>query len=295
MNVDDVAQVRRFNRAVIKWITSFDRDPEDDGLSSDERRLLYEINEHGAALPTLVSKLQLSSREVSVLLAALEEAGLVHVHRDTPDGQSQLARLTSSGIAVLRAEERRADEAAEGLLAVLNAPQRERLVIAMRQVERLLRASAIVLRVSDPYSSQFQLCMDAYFAELADRYGGFDPSLSRPLALEQMVPPAGVLVMAYHGEHPTGCGALNFLSDNTGSIKRMWVSREYRGLGIGRRILDELERQARRNGVRLLRLENRHELYEATQMYKQFGYQEVEPFNDEFYADHWYEKSLAES
>jgi hypothetical protein len=41
-------------------------------------------------------------------------------------------------------------------------------------------------------------------------------------------------------------------------------------------------------------LENRHELYEATQMYKQFGYREVDPFNDEFYADRWYEKTLAD-
>jgi ribosomal protein S18 acetylase RimI-like enzyme len=72
----------------------------------------------------------------------------------------------------------------------------------------------------------------------------------------------------------------------------MWVSPDVRGLGLGRRILDELEERARANGVRLVRLETKNELYEAVHMYRGAGYREVEPFNDEFYADYWFEKVL---
>ena len=292
--MEDLAPVERFNQTVIQWISLLDDESVYGGRSLGEYRLLHEIGVDGADIPTLTSGLQFSRRAVSLLILALEEAGLVNVDRGASDGQVTAARLTTAGRTVLQEEERRVDVAAERLLTALNSAQRKRLIVTMRQVERLLRASSIDVRVGDPYHPHFQACLDAYFAELADRYGGFDPNVSRPLAPEQIVPPAGLLVMAYHHDHPVGCGALNFLSDSIGAIKRMWVSREYRGLGIGSRILDELERGARENGVRLLRLENRHELYEATQMYNQFGYREVDPFNDEFYADRWYEKTLAD-
>jgi GNAT superfamily N-acetyltransferase len=155
-----------------------------------------------------------------------------------------------------------------------------------------MHASPVEVRVCDPYHPHFQVCMDAYFAELADRYGAFDPNVSRPLTPEQMVAPAGRLLMAYHHNRSVGCGALTFLEGGVAAIKRMWVAADYRGLGIGSRILDELERLARSDGARLLRLESRDELHEAVQMYKKFGYREVEPFNDEHYAHRWYEKTL---
>jgi DNA-binding MarR family transcriptional regulator len=65
-----------------------------------------------------------------------------------------------------------------------------------------------------------------------------------------------------------------------------------RGLGLGRRLLYELEVRARAHGVRLMRLETKDEPSEAIPMYETSGYIEVEPFNDEPYADHWFEKPL---
>ena len=57
-------------------------------------------------------------------------------------------------------------------------------------------------------------------------------------------------------------------------------------------MLDELEARGRLHGVRLMRLETKDELGEAVQMYRTSGYREVAPFNDEVYADHWFEKPL---
>jgi ribosomal protein S18 acetylase RimI-like enzyme len=72
----------------------------------------------------------------------------------------------------------------------------------------------------------------------------------------------------------------------------MWVAPSVRGLGLGRRLLHELENRARAEGLRLMRLETRDELSEAIRMYQTSGYREVAPFNDEPYAHHWFEKSL---
>jgi ribosomal protein S18 acetylase RimI-like enzyme len=72
----------------------------------------------------------------------------------------------------------------------------------------------------------------------------------------------------------------------------MWVARSVRGLGIGRRILVELEAEAARHGSRVVRLETNGSLTEAIALYRSSGYVEVDPFNDEPYAQHWFEKRL---
>ncbi len=73
----------------------------------------------------------------------------------------------------------------------------------------------------------------------------------------------------------------------------MWVAPEARGLGLGRRLLRELERLALDRGATLVRLETNRSLTEAIALYRASGYREVEAFNDERYAHHWFEKRLA--
>jgi ribosomal protein S18 acetylase RimI-like enzyme len=73
----------------------------------------------------------------------------------------------------------------------------------------------------------------------------------------------------------------------------MWVATSARGLGVGRRILSELERHARQRGARVARLETNRTLSEAISLYRSAGYTEVDAFNDEPYAHHWFEKPIA--
>jgi ribosomal protein S18 acetylase RimI-like enzyme len=72
----------------------------------------------------------------------------------------------------------------------------------------------------------------------------------------------------------------------------MWVADSVRGLGIGRRLLSELESRAAAAGTRVLRLETNRTLTEAISLYRSAGYREVDAFNDEPYAHHWFEKAL---
>jgi len=75
-------------------------------------------------------------------------------------------------------------------------------------------------------------------------------------------------------------------------IKRMWISPEARGLGLGRRLLQELEACAMSAGARLAHIETSAVLTEALALYRSTGWVEVPRFNDEPFADHWLEKSL---
>jgi ribosomal protein S18 acetylase RimI-like enzyme len=72
----------------------------------------------------------------------------------------------------------------------------------------------------------------------------------------------------------------------------MWVAPAARGLGLGRRLLRELEDEARRRGATAIRLETNRTLGEAIALYRSAGYVEIDPFNDEPYAHHWFEKPL---
>ena len=135
--------------------------------------------------------------------------------------------------------------------------------------------------------------MREYFGELDGRFdSGFDPARSLPADLDELRPPAGLfLVAALYGE-PIGCGALKFHGDEPTELKRMWVAAHARGLGVGRRLLSELESRAITNGSHTIRLETNRTLREAIGLYRAAGYREVDAFNDEPYAHHWFEKQL---
>ena len=70
------------------------------------------------------------------------------------------------------------------------------------------------------------------------------------------------------------------------------MSTSARGLGVGRRLLDEVEGTARDAGVRTLRLETNRTLVEAIGLYRSAGFVQVPAFNDEPFAHHWFEKQL---
>ena len=149
----------------------------------------------------------------------------------------------------------------------------------------------VVVADIDPAHPDAQHCLREYFAELDQRFrAGFDPASSLPADPDEMRPPHGAFVVASLDGEPVGCGALKFHGDAPTELKRMWVASSARGSGVGRRLLEELERRAAEHGTDAIRLETNRTLTEAIALYRSAGYEEVAPFNDEHYADHWFEK-----
>lgn len=289
--MDEIAEVRRFNRLVTQRVGALN----DHYLARDrplgEARVLWEIDT-GADVRDLRARLDLDSGYLSRLLRALEAAGLVTVEASERDRRVRIARLTDQGRAERVILDERADDLAGSLLAPLNAKQRARLVDAMREVDRLLTAGLVTVTPTDPDHPRARHCLTAYFTELAVRFeNGFDAAKGISAEGDELRLPAGLLLVAtLHGE-PVGCGALKLAGEHA-YIKRMWVDDTRRGLGIGRRLLAELERQAAAQGASTARLETNRALGEAITMYRAAGYREVEPFNEEYYAHHWFEKIL---
>ena len=165
---------------------------------------------------------------------------------------------------------------------------------AMREVERLLVAASVQITSVDPEDPDAQYCLAEYVAELNRRSTRrFDPSIGATALPHEVRPPAGQFVVAYlHGER-IGCGAVKHHADAPDEIKRMWIAPEARGLGLGRRLLETLEACARASGARVAHIETSALLTEALSLYRSTGWVDVPPFNDEPFADHWFEKALA--
>jgi DNA-binding MarR family transcriptional regulator/GNAT superfamily N-acetyltransferase len=288
-----VEQVRSFNRTVTERVGALS----DHFLGRDhplgEARLLWEIGAEGAEVRELRGRLALDSAYVSRLLRSLERQGLVVVEASRDDRRVRRARLTPAGLAERAELDQRADGFARSVLEPLSASQQARLAAAMVEVERLLTASSVRIVTADPTSADARWCIGRYVAELNERFeAGWDPSRSISAEPGELTPPAGLLLVAYLRQQPVGCGALKFHADAPAEVKRMWVAPQARGLGLGRRLLAELERHAREAGVSVLRLETNRALTEAIALYRASGYQEVEAFNAEPYAHYWFEKRL---
>jgi DNA-binding MarR family transcriptional regulator/GNAT superfamily N-acetyltransferase len=288
----DTDTVRRFNRTVTQRIGAL----EDTYLSRArplaQARLLYEIDNGRTEVRSLRAELGLDSGYLTRQLQALERDGLIAIDEDGNDRRVRRATLTAQGRAERKEYERLSDELAAGILSPLDDKQRQRLLDAMGTVERLLTASAVEFAVVDPTDPGAREATRHYFAELSERFErGYDPDVAISASDDEVRLPRGITLLAsLHGE-PVALGLLKFHGD-WAHLKRMWLSRELRGVGLGSRLLRTLETHAAGHGIRTIRLETNRALTEAIALYHHAGYREVAAFNDEPHGDHWFEKEL---
>jgi DNA-binding MarR family transcriptional regulator len=290
----DIARVRSFNRLVARQVGAvgdryFGHRP------LGECRVIFEIGSRGATPRDIRARLGVDSGYLSRMIRSLERDGLVTKTPDPSDGRTKRLRLTEAGFAEMAELDRIADEVAVAELEPLTGEQRERMLAAQAEVRRLLAISMVTIAPEDASSPDARWCLGHYFAELAERFEeGFEPMRTLPADAGDMQPPAGMFLVARLGDQPAGCGGLKTLEPGVGELVRMWVDHAHRGLGIGARLLGALEEHAAALGHRRVRLYTNRSLLEAHALYRGAGYVEIERYNDDPYANHWFEKVLAE-
>jgi GNAT superfamily N-acetyltransferase len=107
-----------------------------------------------------------------------------------------------------------------------------------------------------------------------------------------LVPPGGAMLLVRVDGEPAAIGGVRHLQTPVAEVKSMYVSPAHRGLGLGRRILEELHRVARGAGCRAARLDTNEYLGEAVALYRAAGYREVPDYNGNRKADLWFEREL---
>lgn len=163
-----------------------------------------------------------------------------------------------------------------------------------------MSAAAIIIERVDPSGDEARWCVEQYFAELSERFAdGFDSDATAPADDDELVAPHGAFLVARLAGEAVGCGAVKTWTPasadvgGVADIKRMWVSPRVRGEGLGKRLLEALEREAIALGLGTARLETNRSLAEALAMYRGRGYREIEPYSGDPYADFAFERELA--
>lgn len=288
-----IEQVRSFNRVVTLSVGALNESYLGRGRPLGQARLLFEIGPDGSDMGSLRERLGLDSGYASRLVRTLESNGLAAVETDNVDRRRRLVRLTPKGLSERAAYDALSDSLASSLLDALGPSQRTRLLRAMHEVESLMTAASVVVAVEPADSSDSRACVAAYYKELDARFeGGFDPGKGGYAGKPQPAGPGDVFIVARLNGRAIGCGSLKPLDASTGEIKRMWVAPEARGLGLARRLLEKLESEARLAGMTRIRLDTNRSLAEAQSLYRKACYRDIPKYNDNSYADFWFEKTF---
>lgn len=291
-----IERVRSFNRAVTLRTGALNESYLGRGRPLGQARLLFEIGPAGSDIRSLRERLGLDSGYVSRLLKSLEAEGLVSVESDDNDRRRRLVTLTAKGRSEHAAYDSLSDDLAQSLLGALSASQRDRLAAAMTEVETLMTAASVTIDIEPEDSRDAQQCIAAYYKELDERFeNGFDPGSGGYAGKPPSGQASGSFMIARLHGRAIGCGALKRIDDRTGEIKRMWIAPDTRGLGLARRLLEALENQARQSGMTRVVLDTNRSLAEAQALYRKAGYRDTERYNDNSYADFWFEKDLGEA
>ena len=81
-------------------------------------------------------------------------------------------------------------------------------------------------------------------------------------------------------EIAAGCGGIKLFGTEYGEVKRMFVRPQFRGLGLGKLMLDRLARYAQERNANVLRLETGIYQTDAIRLYERYGFERRAPFGE---------------
>jgi len=132
-----------------------------------------------------------------------------------------------------------------------------------------------------------------YFLMRAETYpetlGDYHPTYPHAA---NFTPPAGVFLVVVEDGEDVGCGGIKSLSPTRYEIKHLWIQPRMQGRGLGRKLLEELERRALDFGATEVVLDTNESLVTAGNLYRTSGYLVIPPYNDNPNATHWFRKEL---
>ncbi|MBT9644277.1 GNAT family N-acetyltransferase [Roseburia inulinivorans] len=123
---------------------------------------------------------------------------------------------------------------------------------------------------TDGNNSDFiELChgLDCYLNELV----GGEEKRAEYIPYNQLDDIHDVILM-YDNGIPVGCASFKKYDDECAEVKRVFIKQEYRGKGISKMLMEQLENAARKKGYRYLILESGEPLVAAMALYKKIGY-----------------------
>lgn len=146
--------------------------------------------------------------------------------------------------------------------------------------ERLIPMTELKIEVADIQSPEATALISALNAELSAAYADIPGANHFRLDVDEVAPGRGAYMIARRSGVPVGCGAVRRIDAGTAEIKRMYVVPRERSSGVGRRIVEALEREARALGVSRVVLETGTRQDAAIALYEKLGFQRIAAFGE---------------
>lgn len=298
---DRVAAVRRFNRFYTLKIGALAEGHSKSPFSLAEARVLYELaNRDRPTAGELARDLGLDAGYLSRILAGFERRGQIVKEPSPADGRQSLLALTEAGRAAFAPLNDQTRRDIASMLAPLRAADQERLVAAMRTIEELLGAAPenrapYLLRPHQP--GDMGWVVSAHGALYAREYGWdqtFEALVAEIVArfVRRYDPVRERCWIAEKDGANVGSAFVVRKSASVAKLRLLIVDPKARGLGIGRRLVEECVRFARQARYRKLTLWTNSILHAARHLYEEAGFTLVksEPhrsFGHELVGETW--------
>ena len=278
------AAVRRFTRYYGRHLGTIQEHPLDSSFSATEARVLNELaNRKAPTAAELRAELGLDAGYLSRILLRFEEQGLVAKYRSDKDGRQSHFVLTERGRSAFTPLNQHSHDQIASMLSRLSATDRQRLVDAMTTIESLLgnRLPAkapytlrphrpgdigwIVHRHGALYAQEFgwDETFEALVAQIAASFiKDYDPKRERCWIAEKDGDIVGSVILAKQ-------------SEEIAKLRLLYVEPKARGLGIGRRFVEECIQFSRAAGYRRISLWTNDMLHAARHIYREAGFRLV--------------------
>jgi DNA-binding MarR family transcriptional regulator/GNAT superfamily N-acetyltransferase len=278
-----VRAIRAFNRFYTRKIGVVDG-MANRPFSLAEARVLYELAQRQQPTATDIGEeLGLDAGYMSRILRDFERRKLVRREQSRTDERERFLSLTAQGRRAFVTLDERSNRDIAALLDELSVTERKQLVDALEMVRRLLGERAepktpyllrqhesgdmgwIVHRQAILYAEEYgwDETYEALAAEIVAQFiKNYDPKYERAWVAEKDGQRVGAVVVVKQ-------------SAKIAKLRLLHVEREARGLGIGKRLVEECVRFARQTGYQKMTLWTQSILYAARSIYKKAGFQMV--------------------
>ena len=295
-----VSDVRAFNRFYTRQIGVIDGSASSP-FSLAEARVLFELAHRERATATEIRKeLDLDAGYMSRILREFERRKLVKREPSKTDERQKFLSLTTKGRRTFAPLDQRSNHAVEATLRRLSPPERRQMIAASQTIVRLLSDKSApktpyLLREHQPgdlgwiVQRQAVLYVEEYgwdgtyeslAAEVVAHFiKNYDPRRERCWIAEK------------DGERVGGVFVAK-ASSEVAKLRLLHVESSARGLGIGKRLVEECVRFSRQAGYRKMTLWTQSILFAARHIYKQMGFRIVHQerhhsFGKDLIAETW--------
>jgi DNA-binding MarR family transcriptional regulator/GNAT superfamily N-acetyltransferase len=281
-----VDAVRAFNRFYTRRIGVLEEGYLESPFSLVQARVLYELAHRSQPTATEIAKdLGLDTGYLSRILRGFERTGLVEKRPSARDGRRRLLSLTARGRAAFAPLDSRSRTETEAMLRNLSPAAQLRLIGAMGVITKLLddtidEAATYLIRPHRPgdmgwvvqqhgvlYAEEYgwDETFEALVAEIVAGFiRNFDPERERCWIVERDGENVGSVFLMAHPER-----------ERVGQLRLLLVEPSARGLGLGRRLVDECTRFARQVGYQTVTLWTNDVLVSARRIYEAAGFRLV--------------------